>query len=232
MKLITENGNKIGRICESKDESGEKSLFIEGIFAQAEKTNRNGRVYPKKVLENAIETYIEDYVKTNRALGEVKHPTCSTPDPERACILVKNLHWEDNDVYGKAKVLSTPMGQLIGNLIKDGVQLGVSTRGVGSLSEKRGISVVESDYTITAIDVVTNPSGIDCWVHGVNESIQSISEESIDRWTNGILNDAEFYYENGILKECTIDEYQKRIKKGTLRDIKFAFLDFNKRIKL
>ena len=208
MKLIAEHeiGN-VNLIREGIDEkTGEKTLFMEGIFAQAEKKNRNKRIYPKKVLEGAMEKYIEEYVKKSRALGELNHPKEVAPNPERACILIQDLKWKDNDVYGKAKVLSTPMGELVKTLIKDGVQLGVSTRGVGSLSEKNGQTLVESDYTISAIDVVSNPSGIDCWV-------------------NGVLENVEYYYDNGVLCECTAEEYLLHKKKGSIIQIEE---DFNK----
>lgn len=208
MKLIAEHeiGN-VNLIREGIDEkTGEKTLFMEGIFAQAEKKNRNKRIYPKKVLEGAMEKYIEEYVKKSRALGELNHPKEVAPNPERACILIQDLKWKDNDVYGKAKVLSTPMGELVKTLIKDGVQLGVSTRGVGSLSEKNGQTLVESDYTISAIDVVSNPSGIDCWV-------------------NGVLENVEYYYDKGVLCECTAEEYLLHKKKGSIIQIEE---DFNK----
>lgn len=212
MKLIAEHeiGN-VGRIIESIDEDGQKSLFMEGIFAQAEKKNRNKRIYPKKVLEGAMEKYIEEYVKQNRALGELNHPKEVAPNPERACILIKELNWKGNDVIGKAKVLSTPTGELVKSLIKDGVQLGVSTRGVGSLSEKNGDSIVESDYTISAIDVVSNPSGIDCWV-------------------NGVLENVEYYYDKGVLCECTAEEYLLHKKKGSIIQIQEDFESFLKNL--
>lgn len=212
MKLIAEHeiGN-VSLIKEELDESGVKSLFIEGIFAQAELKNRNKRVYPKKVLEAAIDKYVKEYVDANRALGELNHPKEVAPNPERACILIKKLKWEDNNVVGKAKVLSTPCGEIVKSLIKDGVQLGVSTRGIGSISEKNGDSIVESDYAISAIDVVSNPSGIDCFV-------------------NGILENVEFYYDKGVLCECTIDEYLKHKKQGNIIQLKEDFDSFLKNI--
>lgn len=132
---------------------------------------------------------------------------CVAPNPERACILIQDLHWKGNDVLGKAKVLSTPTGEIVKSLIRDGVQLGVSTRGIGTLTEKNGDSIVESDYTISAIDVVSNPSGMDCWI-------------------NGVLENVEFYYENGQLCESTIDEYLKHKKKGSIIQIQEDFKKF------
>lgn len=209
MKLIAEHeiGN-VNLVREGIDEkTGEKTLFVEGIFAQAEKKNRNKRIYPKKVLESAIDKYIEEYVSKNRALGELNHPQAVAPNPERACILIQSLNWKDNDVHGKAKILSTPMGEIVKNLIKDGVQLGVSTRGVGSITEKNGQTLVESDYNISAIDVVSNPSGIDCFV-------------------NGVLENVEFYYDKGVLCECTAEEYILHKRKGSIVQIEEDFKNF------
>ena len=149
-------------------------------------------------------TYGNFYIKDKN--NQYLTGNCVAPNPERACILIQDLKWKDNDVYGKAKVLSTPMGELVKTLIKDGVQLGVSTRGVGSLSEKNGQTLVESDYTISAIDVVSNPSGIDCWV-------------------NGVLENVEYYYDKGVLCECTAEEYLLHKKKGSIIQIEE---DFNK----
>ena len=208
MKLIAEHevGN-IQLLNEAIDESGEKSMFIEGIFAQAEKKNRNRRIYPKKVLEAAIDKYVTDYVKQNRAMGELNHPQNCMVDPERACMLIKSLEWNGNDVYGRAKILNTEKGKLVRTLIEDGVQLGVSTRGVGSIVEKSGDKYVGEDYTIHAIDCVSNPSGIDCWV-------------------DGILENVEFYLENGVLNECTVEEYLKRTRIGDMKRLQEDFKNF------
>ena len=208
MKLIAEHevGN-IQLLNEAIDESGEKSMFIEGIFAQAEKKNRNRRIYPKKVLEAAIDKYVTDYVKQNRAMGELNHPQNCMVDPERACMLIKSLEWNGNDVYGRAKILNTEKGKLVRTLIEDGVQLGVSTRGVGSIVEKSGDKYVGEDYTIHAIDCVSNPSGIDCWV-------------------DGILENVEFYLENGVLNECTVEEYLKRKRIGNMKRLQEDFKNF------
>lgn len=217
MKLIIEtiDGNDIC-ITESKQEGedGKKHLFIEGIFAQAELPNRNKRVYPKKVLENAVETYNRDFVLKKRALGEINHPNSPTVDPAKACILIESLVWKNNDVYGKAKVLSTPQGELLARLIQDGVHLGVSTRGLGSISKTvrdgQTVSLVESDYSIKAIDVVHSPSGIDCFVDGIYEGV-------------------EYYYENGILTEKKIDEIHNHIQKNDINAIQKDFSSFLKR---
>ena len=208
MKLIAEHevGN-IQLLNEAVDKHGERAMFIEGIFAQAEKKNRNRRIYPKKVLEAAIDKYVTDYVKTNRALGELNHPSSYQVDPERACILIKSLEWNGNDVYGRAKILNTEKGKIVRTLIEDGVQLGVSTRGIGSIIEKNGEKYVGDDYVIGAVDVVSSPSGINCFV-------------------DGILENVEFYYDNGILTECTIEEYLRHKRIGDMKKLEEDFKNF------
>ena len=208
MKLIAENEvNNIISVNEAKDASGEKSMFIEGVFAQAEKQNRNKRIYPKKVLDEAVKTYIADYVSKSKAIGELNHPAQFAPNPERACILIKELVWDGNDVLGKAKVLSTPQGEIVKALLRDGVQLGVSTRGMGSLEEKGAETIVKNDYVISAIDVVSNPSGIDCWVDGVLENV-------------------EYYWKNGVLVEATAEEYLRHKRASDASVLKEDFAKF------
>ena len=208
MKLIAEN--EIGNLTLIAD--GKKAMYIEGVFAQAEKENRNKRTYPKEVLEAAIDTYIKDYVNAKRAIGELNHPSAFAPNPERACILINELKWDGNDVLGKAKVLSTPQGEIVKSLLKDGVQLGVSTRGMGTLDEKGDTSIVKDDYVISAIDVVSNPSGIDCWV-------------------NGVLENVEFYYKNGVLCESSVEEYLKHKRMSDMKTLRKDFDKFLKQLK-
>lgn len=157
-------------ITEGKDS---KDLYISGIFAQAEKKNRNGRIYPKAVMESAISKYVTEYVDKKRALSELSHPE-NRPQvkPELATHLITELRMDGNDAYGKARVLNTPQGQILKGLLDGGVQMGVSTRGLGSVVERAGSSYVNNDYVITAIDAVTDPSAIDAWVSAVNESQQ------------------------------------------------------------
>lgn len=153
------------------DASGKKSLWIEGIFAQAEKKNRNGRIYPKAVMEKSINNYIDNHVSKKRALGEISHPD-GRPQvkPELASHLITELKFTGNDVYGKAKVLETPQGQVLAGLLNGGVQMGVSTRGLGTVMERSGSTFVNDDYVVMAIDAVADPQGIDCFVDAVNES--------------------------------------------------------------
>lgn len=149
----------------------QKELFIEGIFAQAETKNRNGRVYPKKIMESAVSKYCEEFVSSKRALGELSHPeNRPTVKPELASHLITEFRMDGNNVMGKAKILNTPQGQIVKGLLEGGVKLGVSTRGLGSVTERAGSTYVGDDYTLMAVDVVSDPSGIDCWVNAINES--------------------------------------------------------------
>ncbi len=149
----------------------QKDLFIEGIFAQAETKNRNGRVYPQKIMESAVNKYCEEFVSSKRALGELSHPeNRPTVKPELASHLITEFRMDKNNVMGKAKILNTPQGQIVKGLLEGGVKLGVSTRGLGSVVERSGATYVGDDYTLMAVDVVSDPSGIDCWVNAINES--------------------------------------------------------------
>lgn len=232
MKLISEGlaCAPIQVISEGTD-NGKRSLFIEGIFAQAEKKNRNKRIYPKKILESAVDKYVQNYVSMDRALGELNHPAYPMPDPAQACILIKELKWNGNDVYGKAKVLSSEKGKTLAALINDGVRFGVSTRGVGSITEKADVGIVESDYAINAIDVVLMPSGIDCFVNGVTEDTIKALAPDMEKYADGILEHIEFYYnENNELTESVCENYLKNRKIGDVKKIQEDFIDFLSKI--
>lgn len=169
LKEFVDSGNSMDMIVE--ETNGKKCLFIKGIFAEAELKNRNGRIYPKEVLRSAIDTYNEEYVLKGRAISELSHPEGRPqPKPEFASHLVTELKMDGNTVYGKAKVLDTPNGNILRGLLEGGVKFGVSTRGLGTLSERAGVRYVRDDYVITAIDAVTDPSSINAFVDAVNES--------------------------------------------------------------
>lgn len=155
-------------LTEAKD--GKKDLYIEGIFAQSEVKNRNGRYYTKPVMESAVNKYVNEWVDRNRAMGELSHPE-NRPmvKPEFASHLIKEFRMDGNNVYGKAKILNTPQGQIVKGLLEGGVQLGVSTRGLGSLVERAGAKYVQNDFLLTAVDIVSDPSGPDAWVDAINE---------------------------------------------------------------
>jgi hypothetical protein len=146
-------------------------LYMRGIFAEAEQLNRNGRIYPLAVMEAAIDKYILEFVDKKRALGELSHPD-GRPQvkPEYASHLVTELKLVGNNVIGKAKVLNTPKGQILRGLLEGGVQMGVSTRALGSIKESNGVTVVQNDFQLFAIDAVSDPSAINAFVSAVNES--------------------------------------------------------------
>lgn len=210
MLLLRENVefNEIQILVEGA--GADKQLYIEGIYAQAEKQNRNGRIYPKTVMEGAINKYITEFVTTKRALGELSHPeNRPVVKPELASHLITSLKMEGNDVYGKARVLNTPQGQVVRGLLEGGVQLGVSTRGLGSIEERSGITYVKDDFTMMAVDVVSDPSGIDCWVNAINEN-------------------REWVYIDGKYEEREITETKKMIQKLTTKQLEeAAFNRFN-----
>ncbi len=162
--------------------NGEKKYFIEGIFAQAELKNRNGRIYGKPVLEKAIEAY-QPMIAARRSLGELNHPPHPNVNPERASHLIEKLVWEGNNVMGRAKILtSLPMGKIAKGLIDEGVSFGVSTRGMGSISERAGVKMVQDDFVLNTIDLVADPSGIDCWVDGIMEGKEWVFDVTSGGW--------------------------------------------------
>jgi hypothetical protein len=149
----------------------QKDLYIKGVFAESEQLNRNGRIYPFAIMEAAIAKYVAEFVEKKRALGELSHPD-GRPQvkPEFASHLVTELKMEGNMVMGKAKVLNTPKGQILRGLLEGGVQMGVSTRALGSIKESNGRTIVQNDFQLFAIDAVSDPSAINAFVDAVNES--------------------------------------------------------------
>jgi hypothetical protein len=180
MKLITELYDDVEHVLE-EGTGDKKDLYIKGIFAQANIVNRNKRNYPKAHMESAIREYVENYVNKNAALGELNHPQRMQVDPERACMLIKEMYWDGNNVIGKAKVLSEGVGRVVRGLILDGVRVGVSTRGGASVSLREGITYVGPDLRFSAVDVVTDPSGPDCFVNGIMEGVEWICESGVWR---------------------------------------------------
>lgn len=177
MLLITEDIDQpIEMLVE--ETNGKKNHYITGIFMQAEQKNRNGRIYPRSIMERELAAY-QKLVDGKRALGELNHPQSPAVNPERASHLVTELRFdENNNVIGKAKLLSAPMGLIAKSLIEDGVQLGVSTRGMGSVKMNRqGINEVQSDFRLCAVDIVSDPSGPDCWVAGIMEGVEWLYDE-------------------------------------------------------
>ena len=179
MKLITEQIENIQVLTE--ETNGKKSLYISGPFLQAEVTNRNGRCYPFPILEREVKKYNDKFISQGRALGELGHPDGPTVNLDRASHMITSLKAEGNNFMGKAKILDTPMGNIAKSLLDEGVKLGVSSRGVGSLVERNGIRYVGEDFMLsTAADIVADPSAPDAFVQGIMEGKEWV-------WNNGIL---------------------------------------------
>ena len=174
MKLLTENIESVDTLIVEATESAAKTYSISGPFMQAEAKNRNGRLYPKAVLEGQVNKYMSA-VHEKRALGELNHPASPNVNLERASHLISELSWRGNDVYGKAKILGTPMGNIAKNLIDEGVKFGVSTRGMGTVKRRPdGINEVNKDFRLVCVDIVSDPSGPDCWSDAMVENAEWI----------------------------------------------------------
>ena len=183
MRLITENIEDIQILSEEKD--GKKHLYIEGVFLQSEIKNRNGRIYPFSVLEKEVGRYNEEYIKTGRALGELGHPDGPTVNLDRVSHRITSLKAEGTNFMGKAQILATPMGNIARNLLDEGVKLGVSSRGMGSIDRQESASYVMDDFMLaTAADIVADPSAPDAFVNGIMEGKEWV-------WDNGILKEQE-----------------------------------------
>jgi len=178
MRLIKEITEDIQYIAEEKD--GKKNLYIEGVFLQSNLKNRNGRVYPREVMAKEVDRYVNENVKKNRALGELGHPDGPTVNLDRVSHMITSLREDGNNWIGKAKILDTPMGKIAANLIEAGAQLGVSSRGLGSIKEKAGISEVQDDFMLaTAADIVADPSAPDAFVEGIMESREWVMVDGV-----------------------------------------------------
>jgi hypothetical protein len=213
MKLITEvmDENSIEFITE--ENNGEKSHFIKGVFMQAEQKNRNGRIYPKKVLDEQVKKYITGYVDQNRAFGELGHPDGPVVNLERVSHMIKELREDGNNWVGKAKIMDTPYGKIVKNLIDEGAKLGVSSRGMGSLKNVRGTNVVQDDFHLaTAADIVADPSAPEAFVEGVMEGKEWV-------WDNGVIKEQEI----SRMKEELTQAKRKQIEEAKINMFK-AFL--------
>jgi len=199
MKLITENIEDVQVLVEEKN--GKKNLYIEGVFLQADLQNRNKRIYPFDVLNREVQRYNEQYVTTGRALGELGHPDGPSVNLDRVSHKIIELRSEGSNFYGKARILDTPMGKIAKSLLDEGVKLGVSSRGMGSLEEKNGVKYVRDDFMLaTAADIVADPSAPDAFVQGIMEG-------------------KEWVWDNGILKEYRVAEYKTYISEATRRNL-------------
>jgi hypothetical protein len=195
MKLITEHSEDLRYISEAAD-NGEKKFIIDGIFMQAEQVNRNRRIYPKTVLEKAVRKYVSEYVNKGRAVGELNHPEGPTINLDKVSHRITELQWNGNDVVGKALILDTPMGKIVKGLLEGGCQLGVSSRGMGTVASKNGQSFVNDDFVLSTVDIVQDPSAPSAFV-------------------NGIMEGVEWIWDNGLLKAQQLEKYETEIKKAS-----------------
>jgi len=206
MKLIAEyNEDNIEVITEAR-ESGGKNYFIEGVFMQAETKNRNGRVYPKQIMERAVNKYVTEQVMTKRAVGELNHPDGPTVNLDKVSHLIESLDWNGNNVVGKARILDTPNGMIVKGLLDGGVRLGVSTRGMGSLENRNGVMVVKDDFILNTVDIVQDPSAPTAFVNGIMEGVEWV-------WNNGIIEAREIVkMETEIKKAPRADLYETQVR--------------------
>lgn len=197
MKLITESSD----LVEAYQDTKTKKYFIEGIFLQSEIRNRNGRVYPKKIMEGEVNRYIREAVMTGRAVGELSHPDTPQINLDRISHKITELRADGHNYIGKAQITEqTPCGKIAAGLLEAGVKIGVSSRGVGSVKEENGNNVVQEDFRMAAIDIVADPSAPDAFV-------------------NGIMEGAEWVYENGLWREKDIEQTKKEILRASSRSL-------------
>ena len=199
MLLITETSQEGMKTIKETNHDGSPEYYIQGIFMQADKQNKNGRIYPKEILMKEAKRYDEEYVQKKRALGELGHPEGPTINLDRVCHNITELWNEGSDVYGKAKILDTPMGNIVKNLLDGGCELGVSTRGMGSLKSRKGINEVQDDFSLAAVDCVADPSAPDAYVQGIMEG-------------------KEWVWDNGILKCREIESHKELIERAHTRE--------------
>ena len=206
MLLITEHKEDNIQTLTEDAGGGKKNYFIRGIFMESEQINKNGRIYPAAIMEREVAKYNNDYIKTNRSLGEMGHPQGPALNLDRISHLIKEMKMDGTTVYGKAKILDTPYGNIVKNLIDEGVRLGVSSRGMGSLKQVNGINEVQDDFSLATVDIVADPSAPNAFV-------------------NGIMEGKEWVWNNGVLAERHIASYKNTIKKATSRELEEAKLE-------
>ena len=197
MKLISEQwSDEVNYLVEEDPKTGKKHAYIEGVMLQTEVKNKNGRIYPKEVMQKEVKRYNKEFVEQDRAFGELGHPEGPTINLDKVSHMITKLEEDGNNYVGRAKILSTPNGQIVRNLIDDGAKLGVSSRGLGSLEQKGGAQYVKDDFQLaTAGDIVADPSAPEAFV-------------------NGIMEGVEWIYQHGRLTAQEIDEMHTEIKTG------------------
>jgi hypothetical protein len=201
MKLIKEVTEEIKYISELNEETGKKSHFIEGVFLQSNLKNRNGRMYPKEVMQKEVARYTKESIDKKRAYGELGHPDGPTVNLDRVSHMIVGLKEDGDNYIGRAKILDTPMGRIVKELIDEGASLGVSSRGLGSLKERNGINEVQEDFMLaTAADIVADPSAPDAYVQGIMENKE---------WT----------FVNGIWQEKELEESKDMIRAASTKEL-------------
>ena len=212
MKLISEfNDYSVSPVIVEENEQGKKEYFIEGVFMQSDIKNRNGRVYPKEIMKAEVDRYVNEFVKKDRAFGELGHPDGPTINLDKVSHLITKLEEDGKNFVGRAKILSTPNGQIVRNLIDDGAKLGVSSRGLGSLEQKNGAQYVKGDFQLaTAADIVADPSAPEAFVEGIMEGV-------------------EWIYENGILKAQDVEAMCKEMRTAKLNKLEETKLNLWKK---
>jgi len=210
MKLITEINEEVRYIAEEGSE-GKKNRFIEGIFLQGNIKNRNGRMYPEHVLAKEVERYTKENIEKGRAYGELGHPDGPQINLERVCMMIKSLKKEGSNFVGRAKIMETPYGNIVKNLMSEGASLGVSSRGMGSLVEKNGINEVQDDfYLATAADIVADPSAPDAFVNGIMEGVEWV-------WDNGLLKAQKLEQAKRHIEEAAAKVSKKELEEAKIR---------------
>jgi len=211
VKLFSEAVENVEYICEEKD-GGKKTYKIRGIFMQADIKNRNGRVYPMEILQNEVQKYNKNFIKEKRAFGELGHPDGPTVNLERVSHMITSLTPDGKNFIGEAKIMATPMGEIVKNLMDEGAKLGVSSRGMGSLDQKNGANYVRDDfYLATAADIVADPSAPNAFVEGIMEGKEWV-------WNNGALLEAELV---GLKQKFDVKEKQRDARVEALEFAKF-----------
>ena len=210
MKLIAEFNETISPVI-TESKNGQKEYFIEGVFMQSDIKNRNGRVYPKAIMEKEVNRYKKEFVEKDRAFGELGHPEGPTINLDKVSHLIQSLELEGKNYVGKAKVLSTPNGEIVKALINDGAKLGVSSRGLGSLEQKGDAQYVKNDFQLaTAGDIVADPSAPEAFVEGIMEGV-------------------EWVYQNGILTQLQVEDMQKELRSARSNQLEETKLNLWKR---
>jgi hypothetical protein len=205
MKLIREEIEAVEVLCEEKN--GKKSFYITGPFLQGDIKNRNGRIYESRILAKEVGRYNEEYVNKSRAMGELGHPDGPSVNLDRVSHKITSLKQEGSNFIGRAKILETPMGRIAGALLNDGVTLGVSSRGMGSITERNGAKYVGEDFMLaTAADIVADPSAPDAFVQGIMEG-------------------REWVWDNGLLKECEVQRVKETIDSAPAYRLNEAILE-------